>query len=373
MLKRIYIDNYKCLVNFDLPLKELTLFAGANGAGKTAILDAIFALRQLLGGSAKVADPKADPEIFSARTLTRWQSRRVQAFELEAELAGEVLIYRLEIEHEANSGKARVLLESLKTDSGILFSFREGKVQLYRDDYSEGPVFFLDWTESAMAKIDSRNDNTRLTRFLEFVRKILVCGIYPANFLTEASRDSAALLRGGSNFCAWYWHLQLERPDRVSEFASALRDVMDDFRGVRLEKTGGDIRTLKVAFEGGAGRYELRFDEISDGQRALIALYALIGLAAGQGYTLFLDEPENYLALSEIQPWLIELADRCGDSVPQAVLCSHHPELIDYLGGAHGLILRRENSGATRVQGMAGITIEGGLALSKIIARGWDR
>ena len=178
MLKRIYIDNYKCLVNFDLPLQELTLLAGANGAGKTAILDAMFALRRLLGGVAKVTDP----EIFPVRTLTRWQSRRVQVFELEAELAGEVLIYRIEIEHEANGGKARVFLESLKADSGILFSFSKGKVQLYRDDYSEGPVFFLDWTESAMAKIDSRNDNTRLTRFLEFVREILVCGLFPANF-----------------------------------------------------------------------------------------------------------------------------------------------------------------------------------------------
>ena len=370
MLKRIYIDNYKCLVNFDLPLKELTLFSGANGAGKTAILDAVFALHRLLGGSAKVGDP----EIFPARTLTRWQSRRVQVFELEAELDGDTLIYGLEVEHEKNSEKSRVLRESLKADSGILFSFSKGKVQLYRDDYTEGPAFFLDWTESAMAKIDSRNDNTRLTRFLEFVHEILVCGLSPANFQTEASpRDSAALLRDGSNFCAWYWHLQLERPDRVSEFISALRDVMDDFRGVRLEKVGLDTRALMVAFEGEAGRYELRFDEISDGQRASIALYALIGLAAGQGYTLFLDEPENYLALPEIQPWLIELADRCGDSVPQAVFCSHHPELIDYLGGAHGLMLRRDNSGPTRVQDMAGIKIEGGLALSELVARGWER
>ena len=369
MLKRIYINNYKCLVNFDLPLKELTLFAGANGAGKTAILDAVFALHRLLGGSAKVGDP----EIFPARTLTRWQSRRVQVFELEAELDGDTLIYGLEVEHEKNSGKSRVLRESLNSDGKILFSFEEGEVQLYRDNYGKGPAFFADRTESAMARIDSRNDNTKLTRFLEFVRKILVCGIYPANFLTEASSDSAALLRDGRNFCAWYWHLQLERPDRVSEFASALRDVMDDFRGVRLEKVGLDTRALMVAFEGEAGRYELRFDEISDGQRASIALYALIGLAAGQGYTLFLDEPENYLALPEIQPWLIELADRCGDSVPQAVLCSHHPELIDYLGGARGLMLRRENSGPTRVRDMAGIQIEGGLALSELVARGWDR
>ena len=39
MLQRLYVDNYKCLVNFDLPLQELTLLLGPNGAGKTSVLD----------------------------------------------------------------------------------------------------------------------------------------------------------------------------------------------------------------------------------------------------------------------------------------------------------------------------------------------
>ena len=49
-----------------------------------------------------------------------------------------------------------------------------------------------------------------------------------------------------------------------------------------------------------------------------------------------------YVALHEIQPWLLELADACGERVPQAVICSHHPELLDYLGGENGLLLQRE-------------------------------
>ena len=32
MIKRIYIDNYKCFVNFELRLQELTLLVGRNGA-----------------------------------------------------------------------------------------------------------------------------------------------------------------------------------------------------------------------------------------------------------------------------------------------------------------------------------------------------
>ena len=106
-----------------------------------------------------------------------------------------------------------------------------------------------------------------------------------------------------------------------------------------------------------------------------MALYSLIHLSAGLGYTLFLDEPENYVALSEIEPWLVELSDRCGDTIPQAVICSHHPELIDYLGLSSGISLSRETSGvtrATRIEDL-GLTTEGGLKLSEIVARGWDR
>ena len=105
----------------------------------------------------------------------------------------------------------------------------------------------------------------------------------------------------------------------------------------------------------------------------LIALYSLVRLAAGQGYTLFLDEPDNYVALSEIQPWLVELADACGDTVPQAVLCSHHPELIDYLGADRGVLLEGESSGVTRAKTLADGVVDDGLKLSERIARGWEQ
>jgi hypothetical protein len=84
-----------------------------------------------------------------------------------------------------------------------------------------------------------------------------------------------------------------------------------------------------VMFDDHADMCELRLDGISDGQRALVALYSLVRLASGQGYTLFRDEPDNYVAPDGIQLWLIESADACGDGIDQAVLCSHHPELID--------------------------------------------
>jgi len=38
MIKRLYVDNYKCLVNFDLKLDELSLLLGLNGSGKSSVL-----------------------------------------------------------------------------------------------------------------------------------------------------------------------------------------------------------------------------------------------------------------------------------------------------------------------------------------------
>ena len=86
---------------------------------------------------------------------------------------------------------------------------------------------------------------------------------------------------------------------------------------------------------------------------------------------MFLDEPDNYVALPEIQPWLIKLADACGTSVAQAVICSHHPELIDYLGGDSGLVLSRETSGVVTAKALDPARLRGNLKLSEEVARGW--
>lgn len=369
MIERLYVDNFKSLVNCDLHFRDLTLLLGPNGAGKTSVLDVVFALRQLLAGIAKVTDLEA----FPAATLTRWQKRNIQVFELDATLTENDYRYRLEVEHDPTYRRARVELEQLELHGAPLFRFRHGEVQLYRDNHSAGPAFSADWSESALARVPPRPDNTHLTRFLDFMRKIIVCGLYPASFSPESLTEDAVLQRDASNFAAWYRHLMLERPDLVPEFTKALQEVIAGFRGIRMEKVGLDSRALMVMFEQHSQKYELRLDELSDGQRALVALYSLVRLASGQGYTLLLDEPDNYVALSEIQPWLIELADACGGNVPQAVLCSHHPELIDYLGADSGVLLEREISGVTRAKYLSESTEDDGLKLSERIARGWQQ
>lgn len=341
MLKRLYADNYRCYVNFQIELRELTLLVGPNGSGKSSVLDLLLALRQLLSGLGKVSDPG----LFPFRSLTRWQDRKVQVFELTVGLDDEGdSTYRLEIEHERESRRARIILELLAVNQKPLFEFRRGEVQLYRDDHTAGAKYSADWSESAMARAAPSGVNRRLTRFREFMRGVTVCALDPKRFQGESVLEEPLLQSDGANFASWYRHQIQERQDLMPEVFEVLRKVLDDFSSIRMEKVGSEARAFIVVFEGGNGRYELRLDELSDGQRELIALYALVYLA-GDRDVLFLDEPDNYLALAEIQPWLMALSDRCGTGPRQAIICSHHPELIDYLGGEAGVLLKRESSG----------------------------
>lgn len=372
MFKRIFVDNYKSLVNFDLRLQDLTLLFGQNGAGKTAVLDVVYALRRLLEGTARVTDQ----DVFPPSSLTRWQGRNVQSFRLEVELEGDAFKYCLDVEHDRRERRARIIVETLSKNGGALFSFAGGDVQLYRDDHSKGPTFKSDWRESALARVAPVEDNGALTGFVEFMRGVLVCRLNPAALASEAAGEDPMLARDARNFVDWYRHVLQERPDLYPEYVEVLRHVLAGLRGLSLEKVGVDTRVLSAVFGEANKAHKYRFDELSDGQRALIVLYA-ITLLTVEGTALLIDEPVNYVGLREIQPWLVTLSDSCGGRVAQAVLCSHHPEVIDYLGGDRGVLLWREEDGPTRTDYLAEKPADSEhdavLKLSQLMARGWER
>jgi predicted ATPase len=372
VLRRIYVHNYKCLQNFELELQETVLLLGANGAGKTAVLDIVYGLRKLLSAEAKITDEVA----FHPATLTRWQTDPKQVFEIDVEVGAESFRYRLEIEHTDDGRQSRVVWESLGVGPTMLFKCDMGDVTLYRDDGSEGPTFKTDWTESALARVVAQPINTRLTAFKDAMGATVVCDIRPALLRAESTREDRLLARHAENFVDWYRHAVQENPASSVAHVEALRTLIDGFNNVHLQQSGLDSRALMLDFAGdavtGGPNYRLRFDEMSDGQRALVVLYALLHLRqADAGVVLFLDEPDNFLTLAEIQPWLLELVALCDNTASQAVVCSHHPELIDYLGPDRGVLFVRESSTAVSARPLEATAANDGLKLSEQLARGW--
>jgi len=114
----------------------------------------------------------------------------------------------------------------------------------------------------------------------------------------------------------------------------------------------------------------LRFMELSDGQRALILLYSVLHFLLQEGRTVFLDEPENYVALDEIQPWLLSAADVVDGGSGQLVLVSHHPEIFNQWAVSHGLVTEeRDACGPVRIRKFSPPATD--LTPAETIARGW--
>ena len=53
--------------------------------------------------------------------------------------------------------------------------------------------------------------------------------------------------------------------------------------------------------------------ELSEGQRCLISLYMILHFRIERGDTVFIDEPDNFIALREIQPWLLAAEEAVDD------------------------------------------------------------
>lgn len=143
-----------------------------------------------------------------------------------------------------------------------------------------------------------------------------------------------------------------------------------------MPSDGGETRTMTLSLQHGPEEQEgqaeatYTFGELSDGQRAIVALYAIMRFTVREDVTLCIDEPENYLALAEIQPWLLELEMACQDEGAQALLISHHPELIDLLALEKGLWFSRSNLGPVRTRPVDVEEI-GDVTVSDFVARGW--
>ena len=367
MLKRLYADNYRCLVNFEIDFSEVTLLVGPNGGGKSTLFDLLFKIRELIVDNAKVS------EIFPQDDITVWVNKNEQTFELDVQGEYGLYSYKLVISHNPEIKKQRVENEHLLLDGKTLFEFKQGEVKLYHDDYKPGPEYSFDWNVSALATIVPRSDNKKLTWFKNWIERMFIVTLQPKLMTSETAEESSWLNRNGTNFSSWYRYISQEHQDKIFKLTEQLRETIPGFHAFKLEQAGKH-RILKVGFSEDENQnnfqYYFDFEQLSDGQRSMIVLYSLLLGLKDMGHTVFIDEPENYVSLPEIQPWLMELNDACGEGFPQAIVISHHPEFIDYLGPENGKWIEREPLGATRLKKLP-TKIDKGLKLSEQIARGW--
>jgi len=372
VIRRIFIDNFKCFSNFECRPGRMQLLLGANGSGKTSIFDVLERLRDFATRGVP------SEEAFRPDTLTAWEKRSVQTFELDLEGNGGSYQYRLVIEQERDNLRNRVKTEGLQFDGQFLYQFDGNDAHLYRDNGTAGPVFPFDWSRSAIATIPSRQDNQKLTWFRRRLENIYVFSPDPVRMTAHSDAELRHPDRHLHHLASWLRHLWQQRADFGSSLLKSLQEAIPGLANISLDPVSETSRTLRFIFQlqGDTGHasavpFSLSSDHLSDGQRNLVALHTVLLSAIEPETTVCLDEPDNFVCLREIQPWLLELQDLVEQRAGQCLLISHHPEAVNSLAAGHGLLFFREDSGPVRAKPFEWSGDEP-LAPAEVLARGWE-
>jgi energy-coupling factor transporter ATP-binding protein EcfA2 len=369
MITRLYVNNFRCLVAFKAEFDSFAVLCGPNGAGKSSVFDALRILQNLgtgdaiLGGTGEQDVPGLE--------FTDWLDSSLQEFELGLSVDGHAFDYVLHIEQKAQFENPRIIKERASCDHKLLFTRDLEGVEFEKADGTKAS-FPLDWRKAALATIQPRGVNLSKVAILqEEIAKLLILRPNPRSMERESKAEVRHPDLSMTNLTSWYRSLAQEQ-EWTDALRDALRDVWPDFRSFKLVDAGLNTKALQLRFESEAGKPTLLFfDQLSDGERALIGLYMVrAALETGATRTVMLDEPDNFVGLPELQPWVLSMRELL-DEKHQLVLISHHPEILSNSGEANGRYLWRDNHTSPTRYGP--LKVPEGMGAAEAIARGWAR
>lgn len=367
MITRLYVNNFRCLVAFDAAFDSFGVLCGPNGAGKSSVFDALSLIRTL-GTGEGVLGSTGIQDIQNLE-LTSWLDSKVQEFELSLSVDGHTFQYIIHIEQKADFEKPRIVLEKALCDEQVLFERDLDGVRFRRHDGNE-TGFPLDWRQSALAAIQPQGSIGKLALLQQEVDKLLILRPNPMDIEKESRTESRRPNASLSNLNSWYRALAQEQ-EWSDVLREGLQDVWPDFRSFKLVDVGLQAKALQLRFdsEGDRSPTLLFVEQLSDGERGLIGLYMVrAALETGAARTVFLDEPDNFVGLPELQPWVLSMRELL-DEEHQLILISHHPEILSNSGTANGRYLWRDNhTSPTRI---GPLKVPEGMTAGEAIARGW--
>ena len=356
MLKRLYVHNFRCLENFDLPIGDLhsALLIGKNGAGKTTIGNALEVLQKIARGKNRVG------EIVRPKDFSRGQADVPMRFEVEVLLGKKLYQYMLTFELPENFKEMRVREESLTVDGKQIYKREQATVTLSRSGMNHESKFTIDWHLVALPIIQQSSKDDPITELKSWLERMLILRAIPS--LMKGTSDDETLLpeKDISDYGAWFSGILASAPAAYSRVDTFLKTVMADLRDIQNPLVGPETRSISLRFSKENRTLPIPFDDLSDGEKCfMICALVLACHLVWDEVFCFWDEPDNYLSPDEVGYVAIELRKAFKNS-GQLIVCSHSPQLIERFSSENTLVMdRRSHLDPSIVRPLSEIEVHG--------------
>jgi predicted ATPase len=339
VIRRLYIHNFRCLENFDLPVsgRSSVLLIGKNGAGKTTVGLALEILQRIARGTNRVGD------LVKLKDLARGRTDVPMRIEIEVVLEAKVYEYVIAFEYPSGFKELRVLEEKLAVGGKPVYNRELAQVHLATTWQDREARFAIDWHLVALPIVQQRSTNDPLFVFKQWLASMLILRPMPSLILGDSQQETLQPNIQVTDFGAWFSGLLAHAPSAYTKIDSYLKQVMPDLKDIKNPVVGTDSRSLVVQFSNDQRTVNLPFGDLSDGEKCFM-ICALV-LASNDSYgpvLCFWDEPDNYLAPSEVGHFVLALR-RAFQVGGQFIATSHNVEAIRSFSEENTLVLQRRN------------------------------
>lgn len=332
------------------------LLIGKNGSGKTTVGLALEILQRIARGTNRVDN------LVKAKDLARGRKDVPMRFELEVELKGRLFKYAIAFEFPEGFRELRVLDESLAVDGKPIYTRAVADVILARRGREEEARFRMDWHLVALPIVQEKSQDDPLLVFKGWLARMLILRPTPGSISGISEAETLEPNLQVTNFGAWFSGLLAYAPSAYASIDTYLKEVIPDLKDIKNPIIGRETRSLVLQFSTNQSNLSVAFEDLSDGEKCFM-ICALV-LAANDAYgplVCFWDEPDNFLALSEVGHFVLALR-KAFQPGGQFIATSHNAEAIRRFSDENTLVLQRRNHlEPTTVRPLSQLAVEGDL------------
>jgi len=294
-------------------------------------------LQKIARGKNRVSD------LIEPKDFARGRTDVPMRFEIEIELEAESYQYVLALDFPRGFKELRVLEEKLTVGGRPVYNREMAQVHLARTGQEKEADFRIDWHMVALPIIQQQSTNDPLFVFKQWLARMLILRPTPSLILGDSKEETLQPNLQVTDFGAWFSGLLAHAPSAYTKIDDYLKQVMPDLKDIKNPAVGKDSRSLVVQFSNDQGSVNLPFEDLSDGEKCFM-ICALV-LASNDAYgpvLCFWDEPDNYLAPSEVGHFVLALR-KAFQSGGQFITTSHNSEAIRRFSDENTLVLYRNS------------------------------
>ena len=333
MIKSIWVDNFKSLVDFTIALEKFNCVVGLNGTGKSTLLQALDFLSQLMAG-----------DMTSWLEARHWDSADLNSKFTKRSNIDFKIVFDIDegcVEWSGSFNRTSMKCtkeQILKNGSRILF-VSDGAFS-YQSNHKE---IVFEYEGSILSRLKESQQGNTLRAVKDLVINIRSLDLISPELLRSQNRSADGRLGLGGEKLSAYLHES--GSEAALKLTDELRRVYPKLANIRTKSLRSGWKQLEITEKFGDTLITSSARHINDGMLRLMAI--LLQLRIGNALLVF-DEIEN-----GINPELIEyLVDHLVKSDDQVMITTHSPMILNFIDdevARKGVIcLYKNNKGHTK-------------------------